>query len=164
MSNIINGSANPRFRILSQTNDLIEEIDLRQTNSNGLIETTSSEDITHILEKNKRIVKVYRGTRITFTLNYDQFIQQEDLLKLYSILNYERNGFKIILLPRSDILSRSFQVTFTGDSFDLGINKGGAIANSHKLIVMKWETVELVSMNWIDPDNIFIAFQNFAVI
>jgi len=164
MSNIINGYSYPRFRILTSSDVFVEEIDLDFTNSGGLIETYKDEDITHVLEKNKEIVKVYRGKkRIIFTLHYDEFIKKENSLKIQSILEYENNGYKIILIPRSDVLSRSFQVVYSGEDFELGINRGGAFANSNKSVIMKWTSKRLEKINWVDIDNIYVPL-DFAIV
>jgi len=165
LADYINGYSFPRFRILDASNNITEEIDLELTNSDGLIENYIDNDIQHILELDKEIVKVRRGgkRRIEFTLHYNQRFQKALGLKIQRILNYEQNGFKIFLIPRSDVLGRSFEVVYSGDEFQIGINRGGAYAQSNKMLVMKWVTKRIELPNWIDPDDIYIPLP-FAVI
>lgn len=163
MTNIINGYSFPRFRILNSSNELIQEIDLDVTNSDGFVESYADEDYTHILEKDKEIKKVYIGERITFTLHYNDFVYKDNALKIQTIRKYEKTGFKIILIPRSDVLGRNFQVVYTGES-ELGINKGGEYANTNRLIEAKWVTKKVVDRNWLDSNDLYATFQNFAVV
>ncbi len=156
MSNLINGYGFPKLRVLDNCDNLVEEMDFQQTNSDGgFSESCKDEDMIVVLEKEKRIVKVYRGTRITFTLNYSQYIRKEDALKFQRLREYERVGFKIILIPHSDVLIRQFRVKYSGDDFEISIGKGGEYARTNKQLVFKWTTEKLErNPNWIDPDNI----------
>lgn len=161
-TNIINGYSFPKFKILDTDNNQIgDDIDLCVTNSDGLIESYGNEDIIHILEKNREIVKIYKDERITFTLHYNQFIDSENLLKIDKIHQLERNGYKVMLYPRSDILSRRFEVTYTGDEIQIGLNQDAE--QGHRLLIVKWETKRLEKRNWIDA-NIQYFFKDSVAI
>ena len=118
-----------------------------------------------LIYKVRKIVKIrIPGRRLTFTLNYSQHFQKDLAFKIQSILLYEENGYKIILIPRSDVQGRQFEVQCTDDEIITKINRGGARANSNNGLVVAWETTKLVDMQWTDPDDIYVTWNNFAVI
>lgn len=160
MANYINGYSTPRFLILDSNNNLINTIDLDLTNTDGLLESYKDESIIHVLDKDKEIRKVYRAgkKRIFFTFHYNEFFHKNLALNIIKILEQEENGYKIILIPRSDVLARRFEVVYSGDDFEIGLNKGGINAQSNKLLVLKWQTKRLEKPNWIDPDDIYCPF------
>jgi hypothetical protein len=158
VSNIVNGFGNPRFRILDQNDNLIEEIDLRIT-TGGLQEDYDDEDLTHMLEKDNEIVKVYNGgkLRIHFTLNYENYIKKDTLFKIVKIIQYEKaNNYKIYIIPKADVLSRKYRVVYSGDSIQINIGKGGEYAVTNKGVIVKWTTKKLEFMNFIDQDDISV--------
>lgn len=158
MSNIINGFSYPRFRILDQNDNLIEEIDLRIT-TGGLQEDYEDEDLTHVLEKDNEIVKVYNGgrLRIHFTLNYENYVKKDTLFKIAKVIQYEKaNNYKIYLIPKADVLARNYRVVYSGDSFQLNIGKGGDYAVTNKSVIVKWTTKKIEFLNWIDQDNVAV--------
>lgn len=156
MSNLLTGFGNPFFRILDNNDNLIEEIELRIV-TGGLTEDYEDEDITHILEKDNELVKVYNGGkfRIHFTLDYDEYIKKDTALKIIKIIKYEKiNNYKIFFIPQNDVLTRQYRVIYSGDSFQMNLGKGGQYAKTNKSIVVKWTSKKLEDINWIDPDNI----------
>jgi len=136
MSKYINGYDNPRFLIKESFNGaLIESIDIDKLIYEGLIESYEDEDIIHKTAKGV-IFKIPRKIRIRFTISYTDYILKENLLKIQRILTYEKNGKSIFLVPRSDVLSRFFEVVYSGDSFDLGLWMGGHKAPANRLPVL----------------------------
>lgn len=166
MANYINGYSTPRFLIFDQNDNLINTIDLDLTNSDGLRESYGTENITHTLEKDKRKVTIYRAgkKRILFTFHYNEFFHKNLAFNILQILEQEENGYKIVLIPRVDILNRRFEVRYTGDEFEIGLNKGGINAQSNNGLILKWETVKLEKPNWIDPDDQYQIFRNMVVV
>jgi hypothetical protein len=164
MTNYINGYGNPRFLIReSLSGTLIESIDINKLVYEGLIESYEDEDIIHRTAKGT-IHKIPRSTRIRFTISYADYIQKDNLLKIQRILNYEKSGKSIFLVPRSDVLSRFFEVVYSGDSFDLGLWMGGHKAPANRLPVLSWVTRNRVEANWLDPDDINIPLDDFIAI
>lgn len=166
MGNFINGYDKPRFRILDSNNNLIEEIDLDLTGEEGLVETYKDASIFHTLEKDKEIVKVKRQgkKRIEFHLSYTRYVQKSNAFKIQKILMYEENDYKLFLIPRRDVLARSFEVVYSGDEYSIGLNKGGINAQSNRLLELKWITKKLELPNWVDPDNLIVDFDEIGVV
>lgn len=164
MSKFINGYNNPRFLIKETFNGtLIESIDLDDLIYEGLIESYENEDIVHKTAKGV-IYKIPRNTRIRYTLSYSEYVLKDNLLKIQRILNYEKNGKSIFLIPRSDVLARFFEVVYSGDSFDLGLWMGGQNAPANRLPILSWVTKERVELNWLDPDNLNCPLDDFIAI
>ena len=164
MSEFINGYGNPRFLIRETfSGALIESIDLDKLIYEGVIESYEDEDIIHKTAKGV-IFRIPRDSRIRFTLNYGDYIQKENLLKIQRILDYEKNGKSIFLIPRSDVLARFFQVVYAGESFDLGLLMGEQKAPANRLPVLSWVSKSRVTLNWVDPDNINVPLDDFITV
>ena len=154
MSSIINGYKEPRFKITDLNGALIDTIDLPLTNTKGLLESNEIIKIEHAL-LNHSIEQSILGYKIKFTLHYDEFVEGDTLLKIKSILDYEKTGCRIFLFPRIDLEIRSFEVIYSGDSFDLGTLHDSQIGEGHYLPIFEWTTKYLQdTLKWIDPTAI----------
>lgn len=164
MSEFINGYSNPRFLIREPGNGtLIESIDLDKLIYEGLIESYEDEDVVHKTARGV-IYRIPRDVRIRFTINYADYVRKDNLLKIQRILNYEKSGKSIFIVPRKDVLSRFFEVVFAGDSFDLGLWMGGKKAPANRLPVLSWTTKRRVESNWLDPDVINVPLDDFLTV
>lgn len=153
MKNFITGHSYPLFKIYNG-NTYIEDISLNLCGVDGLKESYESFGVKHELLSFTTVTK-WKGMHINFKLSYSEYSNKDNSLKIMKLLNYIINGYKIILYPRADILSRSFEVIFVGEPFELGIMKGGLHATGNKLITLSFKTKYLqTSINWVDPDNI----------
>lgn len=162
MAKYINGYDNPRFTIRQTENGpVIETIDLDKLIYEGMVETYENEDIVHTTARGV-IHKIPRLCRIKFSINYSDYIQKDNLLKLQRILSYERSGRAIFLTPRRDVLSRIYRVVYSGDSFDLALWMGGAKAPANRLPALSWVTRNRVDANWVDPDNLLVPLEDFV--
>ncbi len=62
------------------------------------------------------------------------------------------------------MLSRFFEVVYTGDSFDIGLWMGGSKSPANRLPVLSWITRSRVDINWLDPDDINIPHEDFITL
>ena len=122
MANFVNGYLNPSFQIV-KNGDVYSTINLPETNEGGLTETWTPVFKEHELWNN-RIVRQLRGWRVTFKLDYTQYINKDALMSVKQILDFERDGFEIYIVPRIDEIQRKFKVYFSGDSIDICIVRG----------------------------------------
>ena len=90
---------------------------------------------------------------ITFTLNYNRFITGEVLYdSVKKIFEAAKAGWKIVLQPRSEAPWREFEVILANETLELGINKGGSKAYTHRLPVLVFKSKRLEpDMKWFPP-------------
>lgn len=166
--NYINGSGKPRI-ICSNGVRASFNLDLPETNENGLTETWEEKYILHRIispsftNYTQQIVKKSLGWVVTFTFDYTRYIQKNDLLKIKKILDYAKAGWTIKLIPRVDDLSRQFEVLYSGETLDINIMGGGERAIGNKSVVLKFTTTGLVSSFDIrDPDLVdYMIYSQF---
>lgn len=155
MPNYINGWKWPVFKIFEQPpiNTLIDTINLPIVNASGLIENVQVLNITH--EFNSRtLVQRILGYRITWTLPFDEYAKAQTMQDIQQIIRYCKAGYKIVLTPRADLPTRNFEVLYTGESFDMGIKKGGAGSVGNRLVVIEFTTKYLLDdIGWVDPND-----------
>ncbi len=149
---IINGYKNPLFKLVYKTG-AYAFIELPLTNSGGLVEDYEIVKIKHDLLQsgangsyNIMTVQKILGYKIYWTLHYNEFITGEALLLVKQILDHEKSGNKLMLIPRSDCKAREFEIYTSMDNFSLGLRKGGAKSKFHRLPVLQFATVN------IEPD------------
>lgn len=147
----INGYKHPYIRIIN--NGRLEgEYDLALTNSEGLIEKYEIKKLEHEL-LNYSVASRIEGFKISWTLNYDEYISGESLLQIKEILEFAKFGYKIFLTPRKDHPWRAFEVYVSMDDFELGLRRGGASAKAHRLVVLGFTTVNLEpNLKWYSND------------
>jgi len=158
---IINGYKNPRIITVSNGKQTVFELNL--TNSKGLVETYEYKKLEHELISladfsDIQIMQKMQGFRIYWTLNYDEFITGDEMLKLKQVFEHALAGSRIILIPRVDFPLRAFEVLVTGSGFDLGISKGGINAEHNRLPVIRFVTKNLEhDIKWFAPGEMQIV-------
>ena len=149
----------PRF-IIKNGSATVEEIDLSLTNSGGLVEDTADYTI-----KRRNIYgtsrNLYQNDLISFTLHYDELLDVDDAMNIEKIRNYEKDGYDIYLMPRTDTPERIKQVVYSGEPFSIGVLTGGQQAPGNRLPILRWDTKGLTRTNWINPNNIVYGSSNF---
>lgn len=164
----INGYGRPVVRISSAApsgggdssdpgNDIIVTLPL--TNSAGLTETYEIKKISHelinISGNTNEIVHAQKilGYIITFTLNYNRWITGRSLYEaVKKIFDAAKAGKRLFITPREDAPWREFEVLLANDTLELGLNKGGIKASSHRLPVLKFRSVRLEpDLKWFPP-------------
>lgn len=159
MSDYINGYSYPKIVIKDvDTNETINTIELSLCGAGGLVENYV-EDFKRIeLESGRYIDYDYRGSRISFQLDYSEYIRKTDLalIELIFAYNSQPETYKLILYPRADIGARYFEVRLTDGSFSLGILKGGINTVGHRLPVINFITTVSLGKNFLDPDLLYI--------
>ena len=156
---IINGYKNPVFKLINKTGGYVT-VELPLTNSGGLVEDYETVKIKHDLLQtgadgsyNIKTVQKILGWRIFWTLHYNEFITGESLLLIKQILDHEKSGGTLKLVPRADHIAREFEVYTSMENFSLGLRRGGAKAKFHRLPVLRFATVNIESdLKWaLDP-------------
>ena len=157
MSNYINGVSYPRILVKNSLNEIIDTIDLDLCGANGLTEEYT-EDFKRIeLESGRFIDYDTRGSRITFTLDYSEYIKKANLFLIERIFFYNSiPEYTLLLYPRLDVLARNFEVRLLDGTFSLGILTGGVNAKGHKYPVLKFITATTGSKLFIDPDLLYL--------
>lgn len=163
MADYIIGAGKPRFIIRNKdTGNTVDDITLAYTNESGLVETNQKTATRHTLE-NDNIVEDIHGYRKSFTLYYDRLLSKADGLKIAQILEYEKLGYDVYLIPRNDNAPYQYKVFFDTDSFDIGILKGKFNAPGNRMVVLKWTATSLVdTMEWTDP-SLQTVYTNFLI-
>jgi len=152
---ILNGYKYPR--IITVFRGVPTAYDLSLTNSKGLVETYEIKKLEHELISlddfnDIGILQKIQGFRIYWTLNYNDFISAEDLMKLKHVLQDAVMGRQIFIVPRVDFPLRAFEVLVSSSSFELGIHKGGENASYHRLPVIQFVTKNLEpDLKWYEP-------------
>ena len=150
---IINGYQNPRFTILNN-GTLTAVIDLPLTNSEGLVEKYDIRKLEHEL-LNYSIASRIEGFKITWTLNYDEYVTGESLMLIRQVFEYAKQGYKLFLTPRIEHPWRAFEVYVSMDNFELGIRRGGIAAKAHRQVVLEFATVNIEpDLKWYDANHI----------
>lgn len=129
------------------------------TNSAGLTETYEIKKISHelinISGETNEIVYAQKilGYIITFTLNYNRWITGKTLYEsVKKIFDAAKAGRRLFITPREDAPWREFEVQLANEILELGINKGGIRASSHRLPVLKFRSVGLEhDLKWFPP-------------
>jgi len=131
--------------------------DLSLTNSRGLVETYEIKKLEHELISlsdfnDIGILQKIQGFRIYWTLNYDEYISGEDMMKLKHVFEDALAGRQIFLVPRVDFPLRAFEVLISSSSFELGIHKGAENSLYHRLPVIQFVTKNLEpDLKWYEP-------------
>lgn len=147
---VLNGSSYSRF-VVTAGDAPSFTVDLPLANS--LVETNEIRKIEHELigldidNPSIETAQSILGYFITFTIDFSEWITAETLKnKIELLLTYAKAGRTITLTPRIDLPSRSFDVLFVNDSFDLGIGTSGY---SNRLPVFSFRTKRLeTDLKW----------------
>jgi hypothetical protein len=156
----INGIGYPIFKIYL-SGSFVEDIELPLTNKTGLIELYEEKSITHELNSHTTL-KTIDGWKIYFKLYYNEFTSKTTTQKIIRLLNLEKNGYTIYLVPRNDNLGRVFEVVGLNNQINLGVLK-----DANRLIELNYVTKNLVTnLVAIDiEDNIVVFdYENLIII
>lgn len=151
MINFINGWKAPKFRI-KDGNVLIDTIVLPI--SEGMIETIEELKIEHTL-LNYDIEKEVHGFRLSWKIPYTVWANKNVMLEVQQLMRYSKAGYRIILTPRLDLPTRSFEVLLNNDMIEYGIKKGGENAIGNSGIELTFTTKSIIDdTEFVDPDAV----------
>jgi hypothetical protein len=160
MSNYINGIAYPIIQVRTLSDGVIyDTISLDLCMSGGLVESYEESFQTVVLENNKIITYDFRASRITFTLDYSEYVRKANLFLIEQIFGYNSlpDTYYLEIIPSSDLTSRVFRVVLADGQYSLAHLSGGVLSKGHKLPVIKFITVDTVGKNFIDQDLLYVA-------
>lgn len=135
----VNGYQYPKFEIYDSNNNFVDTFTLHCPNESGMVEEYETKGIVHDLLSYERYTN-WKGYHIYFTINYDEWTKLENTLLIKNLMNYIIGNYKIFLYPRSDNRYLKWEVVYMGDTFSLGILKGGLKADGNYGIVLKFRT------------------------
>ncbi len=158
---IINGYGSPVVKLFNPERPEEPEFTLilPLTNSGGLVESYEVKKISHelisIKQEAPEIINAQQiiGYIITFTLHYNRFISGETLYNtIKKIFDSAKAGWKIVIQPRKDAPWREFEVILANETLELGINKGGSKAYTHRLPILVFKSKRLeTDLKWFPP-------------
>ena len=158
---VINGYGSPLVKLFNPERPEEPEytLTLPLTNSGGLVESYEVKKISHeLISINSEAPEIINaqqiiGYIITFTLHYNRFITGEVLYSsVKKIFDAAKAGWKITIQPRDDAPWREFEVILANETLELGINKGGRKAYSHRLPVLIFKSKRLeADLKWFPP-------------
>lgn len=163
----LNGYGAPRVVIQEiATNSNVNTIDLDLCMIDGLMEEYEEDFKRVTLEYNSKIIDYnYRGSKITFHLDYDSYCSATNLMNIDLIHAYisRSDEFRVFLQPRTVASGgRVFEVRLSGDSWSQGMHKGGSGSIGHKGVKISFITAFPVSKNFSDTNtNINLSFFHF---
>lgn len=161
----VNGVAYPRVTIFNiVTNEFVEQIDLDLCGANGLIEDYQENFKRNETDSGRYIDFDFRASRITFTLDYSEFVKKNNSFKIEKIFFYNSQPelYKLILTPRADVLKRFFEVRLSDGSYSMGALTGNINSQGNKLPIIKFVTKITVGKNFVDPDNVAVPLPFFV--
>lgn len=159
MSDYINGRSYPVVIIKdAETDEIIETIQLDLCMSAGEAEGYEEDFKRNKLETGRLVDYDFKGSNITFTLDYSEYVRKSNLFKIEKIFAYhsQPETYKIILRPRADVQKREFEVRFATGNYQLGVLPGGAYSPGNRLAVIEFVTVQPTSKMFVDPDNLSV--------
>ncbi len=164
MGNYINGYSYPIIEIRDRTDDsIVSRLSLDLCNEGGLTEAYEEDFKRNKLESGGLVDFDFKGSRIIFTLDYSEYARKTNLFNIENIFAYNAQplSYRIVLYPRADVMSRSFEVRLHTGNYNLGIMKGGAYALGNRLPIVEFITTNPVSKNFADPDTLAIPRRYF---
>lgn len=157
MLNFLNGWKNPIIKVLTSRNIVLETIELPFAGKEGLKESIEELNVTHELNNFTTLKKVF-GYRITWKLPYKEYANVSTMMKIKKILDYQRAGYKLVLIPRKDLPLRKFEILYTGKSLEYGIHGHGINAIGNKDVELEFQTKYLVEdLKFFDPNEIIYS-------
>lgn len=163
----LNGYGSPRIVIQEiATNSNVNTIDLDLCMIEGLNESYEEDFKRVVLEYNSKIIDYdYRGSKITFTLDYDSYCSADNLMNIDLIHAYisRSDEFRVFLQPRTiSDGGRVFEVRLSGDAWNQGMLIGGSSALGHKGVKISFITAFPVSKAFSDTNtNVNLSFFHF---
>jgi len=157
--NYLFGVSAPRV-VIKLSGAVVTSFDLPLTNSGGLVEKWTSNDVegeSIDLDTLQMSYEYYEGYhRGMWTLDYSQSMKAEHSLKIQNISDYQRtSGYEVWLYPRyTDNPFRCFKVKLIND-FTIGVTKGGTNAIGNKGISLTFKGLETFKWGqWSTPPNL----------
>jgi len=149
----LNGYGAPEITIVDvATNLTVNIIQLDLCMVDGLMEEYEEDFKRVVLEYNSKIIDYnYRGSKITFHLDYDSYCSADNLMNIDLIHSYisRSDEFRVFLRPRTVADgNRSFEVRLSGDSWQQGMHKGGSGSVGHKGVKISFITAFPVSKSF----------------
>ena len=149
----INGCGYPIVKIYNG-HTLIETINFPIPDKDGLVEDPGAKltKTEYLCGENDYDTE---GFRMNWVISYKTQTIKPYSLAIGRLFLYQKNKFKIVLVPRNDVPNRGFIVNFINDSMPFGILKGGRKARGNKGMILKFEVKDLEQdLNWRDPNEI----------
>jgi len=159
MSNYINGVGSPLVEVRLVSNDLlVDSIYLDLCMSGGLVENYAEDFKSVTLENNRIINYDFKASRITFDLDYSEYVRKANLFLIENIFYYNSlpETYYLRLIPSRDLLGRGFKVSLQDGSFSLAHLSGGVKSKGHKLPIIRFITIDTVGKNFIDQDLLYV--------
>lgn len=149
----LNGYGAPEITIIDVASNMtVDIISLDLCMIDGLMEEYEEDFKRVTLEYNSKIIDYnYRGSKITFHLDYDSYCSATNLMNIDLIHAYisRSDEFRIFLRPRTVADgNRSFEVRLSGDTWQQGMHKGGIGSVGHKGVKISFITAFPVSKNF----------------
>lgn len=159
MGNFINGYSKPRFIIQQLDNVQVAVYDFPFCNLSGGLQTNYSETFKrHTLQNYNTIDFDFQGAQLSFALDYSTYLTKPSYFDIEAIIKFHRlpEQYKIILIPRIDVLAQQFEVRFAGNNIlSLGIHSNGEHAIGNKLTTLKFITKDVYTGNlFFNPDDL----------
>lgn len=158
---VINGYGSPVVKLINPERPEEPEFTLALplTNIGGLVESYEVKKISHeLISLNSEAPDIINaqqiiGYIITFTLHYNRFITGETLYNsIKKIFDAAKDGWKIVIQPRMDAPWREFEVILANETLELGINRGGRKAYTHRLPILVFKSKRLeTDLKWFPP-------------
>ena len=149
----LNGYGAPEITIIDVASNMtVDIISLDLCMIDGLMEEYEEDFKRVTLEYNSKIIDYnYRGSKITFHLDYVSYCSATNLMNIDLIHAYisRSDEFRIFLRPRTVADgNRSFEVRLSGDTWQQGMHKGGIGSVGHKGVKISFITAFPVSKNF----------------
>lgn len=159
MGNFINGYSYPRIIVKQTDNVYITEFDLPLCMMSGGFEQSYSEDFSrHEMADGTIIDFGFQGAKLSFNLDYSSLLKKPSYYIIEEIIKFHRlpEEYKIILIPRIDVLPQQFEVRFADNKIlDLGLHRNGADAIGNRLTSLRFVTKDNYSGQlFFDPDDL----------
>ena len=166
--NYINGCLYPVIEVQDVQDRIIDTLTFPITDKSGLIELNEIIKDEYLTPE-KKIIQFIEGYRIHFSLSYETKMISTHSLKVQKLLNYAKDGYRIFLYPRADLLYRAFEVLWENKEIIIGILKGKYNAKGNRLIKLEFQTVNVEqNLKWLDPDAFpivkFMSPMNVAIL
>ena len=165
-SNYIFGVSAPTVKILLG-GSVQATYNLPLTNTGGLIEKWTSNDLEHIVIN----IDTLQPTHIfregywhgSWSLDYSQTMKANYILMVQEISNYQRyssSGYEVWLYPRyTDNPFRGFKVKLIND-FSIGVSKGRATSLGNKGMVLNFVGLETFKFGqWSEPVDLIYTME-----
>jgi hypothetical protein len=143
---------------------LIETLTFPLENVEGKKESIQDKITTHNLLVNGEIVQEFQGTRITWSIPFEEWASLNVMIIMKKLRDYRRlnQGHIFILTPHLEIPERFFDVLLYNESINLGIERATENAPFNTGVTFGFITRYYVNENWKDKNYIpIIGLRDF---